>query len=157
MNTHRIVIYGNAGSGKTTMARKLAREFELAHLSLDDICWAAVGVRRPLSDSIAALEAFIDAHAEWVVDGCYSDLIEAALPHCSELRFLNPGLEVCVRNCRSRPWEPSYCSSAEEQQRLLEPVIAFVREYEVRTDEFSLQRHRALFDSFPGPKQEFRE
>ncbi|HLQ46763.1 MAG TPA: hypothetical protein VK137_18610 [Planctomycetaceae bacterium] len=157
MTAHRIVIYGNAGSGKTTMARKLAREFQLAHLSLDDICWADVGVRLPLPDSIAALHAFLSAHAEWVVDGCYGDLVEAALPHCSELRFLNPGLEVCVRNCRSRPWEPSYCSSPEEQQRLLEPLIAFVRDYDVRTDEFSLARHRALFDSFPGSKQEFRE
>ena len=89
MNTRRIVIYGNAGSGKTTMARKLAREFELAHLSLDDICWAAAGVRRPLSDSIVALEAFIDAHAEWVVDGCYGDLIEAALPQDRKSTRLN--------------------------------------------------------------------
>ena len=157
MDAQRIVIYGNAGSGKTTMARQLVREFGLAHLSLDDICWAAVGIRKPLPESIADLEAFIAAHAEWVIDGCYGDLVEAALSHCSELRFLNPGIEVCVRNCRSRPWEASYCSSPEEQQRLLEPLIAFVREYETRTDEFSLARHRGLFAAFSGRKREYCE
>ena len=47
-------------------------------------------VRRPLGDSVAALEAFIDANAGWVIEGCYGDLIEAALPSCTELRFLNP-------------------------------------------------------------------
>ena len=155
MDAQRIVIYGNAGSGKTTMARQLVREFGLAHLSLDDICWAAVGIRKPLPESIADLEGFIAANPEWVIDGCYGDLVEAALPHCSELRFLNPAIEVCAQNCRSRPWEPSYCESPEMQQRLLEPVIAFVREYETRTDEFSLARHRALFDTFTGQKQEY--
>lgn len=157
MDATRIVIYGNAGSGKTTMARIVAREFSLSHLSLDDICWAATGVRLPLSESIEALQTFISKHAEWVIDGCYGDLVEAALPYCSELRFLNPGIEACVRNCGSRPWEPSYCSSPEEQARLLEPVIEFVRQYETRQDEYSLARHRAIFDGFNGSKREYRD
>lgn len=155
MSTNRIVIYGNAGSGKTTMARVVAREFSLTHLSLDDICWASTGVRLPLSESIEALQGFISKHEQWVIDGCYGDLVEAALPYCSELRFLNPGIEACVRNCRSRPWEPSYCSSPEEQARLLEPVIEFVRQYENRQDEYSLARHRAIFEAFTGPKREY--
>lgn len=155
MSSTRILIYGNAGSGKTTMARIVAREFSIPHLSLDDICWASTGVRLPLSESIEALQAFIAEHVDWVIDGCYGDLVEAALPYCSELRFLNPGIEACVRNCRSRPWEPSYCSSPEEQARLLEPVIEFVRQYETRQDEYSLVRHRAIFEAFTGPKREY--
>lgn len=157
MSDSRILIYGNAGSGKTTMARVVAREFGISHLSLDDICWAAEGVLWPLTERIAALDAFIVEHPGWVIDGCYGDLVEAALPHCSELRFLNPGVEVCVQNCRSRPWDPAYCESPEAQARYLEPLIDFVRQYETRQDEFSLARHRAIFDSFPGPKREFLE
>jgi hypothetical protein len=151
-----MVIYGNAGSGKTTMARVVVRELGVAHLSLDDICWADVGLLLPLAERVALLESFIAAHPEgWVIDGCYGDLVEAALPHCSELRFLNPGIEVCVRNCRSRPWEPAYCESPEQQARLLEPLIDFVRQYETRQDEFSLARHRAIFDSFSGAKRQY--
>ncbi len=153
--SHRVLIYGNAGSGKTTMARMVAREFTLAHLSLDDIAWQAGAIRRPVADSVADLHAFIGKNAQWVIDGCYGDLIEAALPHCTELRFLNPGVEICVRNARKRPWEPSYCSSPEEQQRLLESLIPFIRDYETRQDEFSLARHRELFDRFAGPKREY--
>ena len=63
MNSSRIVIYGNAGSGKTTMARAVAREFDLAHLSLDDICWAELGVLKPLKERVAALNEFIMAHS----------------------------------------------------------------------------------------------
>lgn len=155
MSAHRIVIYGNAGSGKTTMAREVAREFDLPHLCLDHIAWAASGIRRPLRESLVELETFIAANPGWVIEGCYGDLIEVALPQSSELRFLNPGVDACVANCRKRPWEPSYCASPEEQQRLIEPPIAFVREYETRQDEYSQARHRAIFKAFAGVKREF--
>jgi hypothetical protein len=39
----------------------------------------------------------------------------------------------------------------------LEFLIAWIREYETRTDEYSLRRHRLLFESFDGPKREFLE
>lgn len=155
MNDVRILIYGNAGSGKTTMARAVAREFGVAHLSLDDIAWEKEMVRRPLAESIADLNAFIAANSAWVIDGCYGDLVQAALPYCTELRFLNPGIEVCVTNCCNRPWDPAYCESPEAQARYLEPLIDFVRQYEIRHDEFSLVRHRAIFDGFAGPKREY--
>jgi hypothetical protein len=32
-----------------------------------------------------------------------------------------------------------------------------VREYETRTDEYSLSRHRELFDRFTGRKREIRD
>ena len=155
MNARRILVFGNAGSGKTTLARALSQEFGLAHLCLDRIAWQAGGVRMPLAESVAALNGFIAEHANWVIEGCYGDLIEAALPHCTDLRFLNPSIETCIANARKRPWEPSYCQSPEEQARLLGPLIDFIQQYNTRDDEFSLQRHRAIFELFAGAKQEF--
>ena len=153
MGERRVVIYGNAGSGKTTMARSLG----LPVLGLDDIAWAATGVRMPLADSLVALKEFIATHPEWVVEGCYGDLVEAAAAHCTELRFLNPGAEVCVANARRRPWEPGYCTSPEEQQRLLGPLIEFIRGYETVADEYGLTRHRAIFAAHRGPKREYTQ
>lgn len=157
MPPHRILIYGNAGSGKSTMARQAARELGIPHLDLDQITWAAVAVRRPLPESLALLGAFMDAHPAWVIEGCYGGLIEAALPRCTELRFLNPGVDACVANCRRRPWEPEKYASPEAQDQMLDALIAWVREYETRDDEYSLARHRALFASFQGEKREFVE
>ncbi len=37
---------------------------------------------------------------------------------------------------------------------MLDFLIGWVRQYETRDDVYSLARHRALFDSFPGPKRE---
>src|SRR3954467_2796580 len=105
MNAPRIIVYGNAGSGKTTRARRLSEELGVPRLPLDQIAWGAEAVRQPLADSLAALKAFIDANPGWVIEGCYGDLVETALPRCTELHFLNPGVEVCVANCVKRPWD----------------------------------------------------
>ena len=89
-------------------------------------------------------------------DGCYGDLVEAALPHCTELRFLNPGVETCVAHCLDRPWEPSKFPSAEEQNAMLQTLVAWVREYETRNDEYGLKRHRFIYDHFGGIKREYK-
>jgi adenylate kinase family enzyme len=49
----RILIYGNSGSGKTTMARAVAAELGLEHLDLDLIAWDAPGERRSPAASVA--------------------------------------------------------------------------------------------------------
>jgi adenylate kinase family enzyme len=151
----RILIFGNSGSGKSTMARSLSNELGIAHLDLDQLAWSSPGVRRPLADSALVIEDFLTREAEWIAEGCYGDLIDLLLPHATELRFLNPGTEACVANCRRRPWEPEKYKSPEEQDARLDFLLEWVRQYETRSDEYSLVRHRSLFDAFSGPKQEY--
>jgi adenylate kinase family enzyme len=107
----RIILLGNAGAGKSTMARRLMNGRSIPRLSLDEIAWAEGTERKRLEESVQALRSFIDDNEQWIIEGCYSDLVEVALPFCEELRFLNPGIEVCVENCLKRPWEPEKGSS----------------------------------------------
>ena len=154
----RILIIGNAGSGKTTMARKLAAESQPQHtpiLSLDDIAWDENTQRRPIKHSTAALDDFIAANPHWIIEGCYADLAAHILQHCTELRFLNPGVETCVIRCKARPWEPDKFKTPQAQQDALAYLIDWVRDYETRTDEFGHASHRRLFDQFTGPKREY--
>lgn len=46
-----------------------------------------------------------------------------------------------------RPWEPKKFSSSREQDEKLENLIAWVKSYETREDEYGLLRHRAVFDA----------
>lgn len=139
------------------MARRLISESGLTvgRLSLDEIAWDDGVERRPLEESKALLFRFIQAHENWVIEGCYSDLVEAALPFSSELRFLNPGVETCIRHCLSRPWEPEKFSSPAEQHALLRQLVEWVRTYESRTDEYGLSRHRELYNGYSGTKREY--
>lgn len=154
----RIVIFGNSGSGKSTLAKHLASLYQVPHLDLDVIAWKAdePGVRAAHEDSLRELMRFIRASDSWVIEGCYSVLLREAARYSTELIFLNPGVEACVENCRSRPWEPHKYKSLEEQDANLRMLLDWVREYETREDEFSLSEHRRLFDTHEGMKVEYR-
>lgn len=128
----------------------------IAHLDLDTLAWEASGVRKGLNESVRELRVFIDAHDSWVIEGCYGSLIADASKAASELVFLNPGVEACKKNCLARPWEPHKYESIEEQDRNLKMLLKWVTEYETRTDECSLNAHRAIFASFDGIKQELK-
>lgn len=153
----RILIIGNAGSGKTTIARQLAASSNppTPILSLDDIAWDENIQRLPIERSTEAIDRFIDANPRWIIEGCYADLANHILPHCTELRFLNPGIETCVTRCNARPWEPDKFKTPHAQQEALAYLIEWVRDYETRTDEFGHASHRRLFDQFTGPKREY--
>lgn len=153
----RIVMFGNSGAGKSTLARLLAQEHGLAHLDLDTLAWLPGPKRAPIADSAAGIEAFLTANRNWVIEGCYADLLALVAPRCTKMTFLNPGVEVCIAHCRARPWEPHKYASKEAQDANLPMLIDWVRAYETRTDEFSLRAHRALFDGFTGDKVELTE
>lgn len=155
LESMKILIMGNAGSGKTTMAHRIVGNRDTPQLSLDEIAWAEGVERRPLRESIDALHRFIAEHDHWVIEGCYGDLIEAAVPHCSELRFLNPGIEACVENCKQRDWEPEKFLTDQAQRMMLDLLVQWIREYETRDDEFGLVRHRGIFEGFSGTKTEY--
>jgi adenylate kinase family enzyme len=151
----RVVIFGNSGSGKTTMAAALAAQLGVPHLDLDSIAWERPLVRRSIPATVALLHEFIAANPAWVIEGCYGDVVAAAAQHCDELRFLNPGIDACIANCLRRPWEPTKFASKAEQDAMLEALLKWVREYETRDDEYGLARHRAVFESFQGNKREY--
>ena len=151
----KIVLLGNAGAGKSTMAKRLVGNKKVALLSLDDIAWNEGIVRKTFSESISLLRKFISQNEQWIIEGAYGDLIAAALPYCDELRFLNPGIEVCVSHCLQRPWEPEKFATPEAQQSMLSNLVEWVKQYESRNDEYGLQRHRELFNVFTGKKHEY--
>jgi adenylate kinase family enzyme len=155
---HRIVIFGNSGSGKSTLAREKAERYACPHLDLDTVAWdggAATPTRKPLDESKHLIAPFLSDNRDWVVEGCYADLLNLVIPHCTEMIFLNPGIEICRDNCRKRPWEPHKYESQAAQDGNLDMLLSWIEQYESREDEFSLPAHRRLFDAFKGLKREY--
>src|SRR5271169_1702355 len=63
----RVIVYGNAGSGKSTYAAHLARQDCLVHLDLDTIVWepGKVAVPRSTSAVHSDLQRFLDMQTRW--------------------------------------------------------------------------------------------
>ncbi|HKL63746.1 MAG TPA: GNAT family N-acetyltransferase [Woeseiaceae bacterium] len=151
----RVLIFGNSGSGKSTLARQLADEGGLAHLDLDTLAWLPEHPprRAPLGASTQRIEVFIDRHASWVIEGCYTDLLRVAAPFANEAVFLNLDVVQCVANARKRPWEPHKYESKVAQDANLDMLINWIRDYTEREDVFSYRAHRDFYERFEGAKR----
>jgi adenylate kinase family enzyme len=152
----RVLVFGNSGSGKSTYARTLADQEGVPHLDLDSIVWEPhqIAVLRVPETIRQSLEQFLATHDSWVIEGCYGELIDAAALQCTELVFLNPGLAACLSNNARRTWEPHKYASADEQNAMLPILSAWVTDYYHRTDQWSYQAHRRIFDAHSGVKIE---
>ncbi len=140
----RVVIFGNSGSGKSTMARRLAETHGLPMLELDTVVWEPnqVAVLRPRDAIRADVDQFLAANEQWVIEGCYGELVEKVLDRCTQALFLNPGLDACVANNRRRPWEPHKFRSPQEQDRHFALLLDWVRTYYRRDGDASLGASR---------------
>ncbi|MEX0976524.1 MAG: hypothetical protein WDZ50_05450 [Woeseia sp.] len=154
----RVAILGNAGSGKSTLARAIATPANVPILDLDTVAWAAdqPAVLRGETDARSDIQAFCRSNEEWIIEGCYANLMHAALSYQPKLILLNPGQAACIANCRSRPWEPHKYASKVEQDANLDFLLSWVEEYYTRNDHLSLAAHRECFTGYSGPKQEMR-
>lgn len=161
-NKHkRVVIFGNSAAGKSSLAKSLAKQHQLAHLDLDTLAWLPISEQSPapqrqhIDISIGEINHFIAQHSQWVIEGCYSDLLASTLQQCSEIIFLNLPIELCIINAKKRPWEPHKYSSKAEQDANLPMLIDWISQYQVRTDSFSKSAHQKLYDDFLGKKAQF--
>ena len=66
----KIVVVGGSGSGKTTVARRLAEAHDLTYVELDALHWGPNWTPRPADEFRTLVETAIAADT-WVVDGNY--------------------------------------------------------------------------------------
>jgi adenylate kinase family enzyme len=151
----KILIFGNSGSGKSTLAKELSKANGLAHLDLDTLAWqlCTPPQRLPLNESSLKINEFIDASNGWVIEGCYTDLLEAAVSKASEVIFMNLSVDKCVANAKNRPWEPHKYQSKQAQDSNLAMLIEWISAYSDRQDTFSLAAHQGLYQGFVGEKK----
>ena len=150
----KILIFGNSGSGKSTLAKRLSAQEGLAYLDLDEVAWlpGSPPKRMPIEESKLKIDAFLGEHQGWVVEGCYTDLLELLAHEASEIILMDLSVEQCTANAERRPWEPHKYASKEAQDANLPMLINWIKDYKARSDVFSYASHRQFYDAFPGKK-----
>ncbi len=151
----KVLVFGNSASGKSTLAKRLAASEKLAHLDLDLLAWQATNppTRAPLAESAKTIESFMLQHEQWVIEGCYSDLLKVAEQKSTEIIYMNLSVEDCISNANNRPWEPHKYASKVEQDANLTMLIQWISQYETRDDNFSKAAHLAFYQHYSGKKK----
>jgi adenylate kinase family enzyme len=95
----RIFITGNAGSGKTTLARRVGEQLGLTVFGLDEIVWRP-GWRKSPADWRAEKIAALIAPEAWVIEGVSATVLEAA----DFVIFLDVDRRTSFFRCARRNW-----------------------------------------------------
>lgn len=70
----KIHIIGGSGSGKTYLADKLSKEYNIEHYDLDDLQWdnkaESYGIKRNPDERRAMLQEILEKD-EWIIEGVY--------------------------------------------------------------------------------------
>lgn len=76
--SHRILVYGVTGSGKTTLAARIAARTGLPWHAVDELTWEPGWVQVPSEEQRRRVEA-ICAGERWILDSAYSNWLDVPL------------------------------------------------------------------------------
>ena len=153
----RTVIFGNSGSGKSTFAKQLCADEGGAHLDLDLLAWlpaidGELPQRMPIKESTQKLTLFMAQEYQWVIEGCYIDLIKVISEQATDIIFMDLTEQACIGNAKSRPWEPHKYESKAAQDTNLTMLFEWISQYYHREDEFSHLSHTSFYNAYKGKK-----
>lgn len=97
----RILIIGNAGSGKTTFAKTLANKTQLPLVHLDKLYWRGTWEHTPREEFDAILQNELEKR-EWIIDGNFNRTIPHRLKYCDTVFYFDPPVITCLAGITTR-------------------------------------------------------
>ena len=87
----KLFIIGAAGSGKTTLARRLSERYDIAAVNLDDLFWnnspGGYGNRRDEGERAALFDAVL-RNDSWIIEGAYVEWPLRAMKEADRIIYL---------------------------------------------------------------------
>ena len=101
-NIAKIYVVGPVGSGKSTLSRKLANDYNLVCCELDSVVYepdplsSSGNKKRSIADRDARLQAVL-ANSRWIVEDAGRDYFEIAMQKADSIIQLEPSIRVRKR------------------------------------------------------------
>jgi len=91
----RVLVIGSGGSGKTTLARRLATRTGLPLIHLDALYWRPGWDPTPADEWRTTVAALLRGE-RWIMDGNYGGTLDLRLDACDTVVFLDLPRLVCL-------------------------------------------------------------
>ncbi|MEM9853422.1 MAG: hypothetical protein AAF841_03110 [Pseudomonadota bacterium] len=99
----RVMILGQPGAGKSTLARDLAARTGLPVVHMDKIHWQSGWVARPLAHKIEMIRAEQEKD-RWIIEGGLSATFESRAARADLMLWIDIGLSLRVWRVLRRTW-----------------------------------------------------
>lgn len=147
---NRLLIMGNAGSGKSVLSQHLSRTLHLPLTDLDLLHWEDDGHGVKRDEAIAkSMTSEVASRPKWVIEGVYGWLVEVALPRATALLWLDMPWSVCREGLMTRGLRRGAVESDQTD------LLKWAEAYWERKTPSSFTGHLALFEGFSGTKLKF--
>jgi adenylate kinase family enzyme len=143
----RILVIGNSGAGKSSLAGRLSALLKVPAINLDRLHWEddCYGRKRPEDEARALVKEAASQNA-WIIEGVYGWLADVATPRATDLVWLDMPWAVCREGLMAR--NTSTGRPAEDRQELM----AWAAAYWDRDTSSSFLGHARIFASFTARK-----
>lgn len=101
----KILVIGTTGSGKTSLAKRLSKELQLARVELDAFRWNPGWVMTSDEVFIERVQKFVFEHDQWVIDGNYSIVREILWSRADLVIWLDYPLRTVLAHLFKRSFD----------------------------------------------------
>ncbi|MBA4750302.1 MAG: hypothetical protein H2057_06770 [Alphaproteobacteria bacterium] len=152
--SHRLLIIGNCGAGKTWLSKTLARPVQIPFYPMDKLFWQPghFAQKRHKNDIAAACMQLIQED-NWVMEGVFGWMADLCTPRATHLVWLDIPYVECLENLSKR--EPQFedvLNDVHERVKALEKLKAWAAADGAREESTSRAYRYALFEEFKGKK-----
>jgi len=147
----RVIVIGNSGSGKTTVANRIGNLFSIPVIGLDAFHWQGDGYGRK-RDEKEARQLVLQATTapRWVVEGVFGWLVDVAVERATALIWLDIPWDECREGLLAR----GLPRGATEES--FTNLLAWSEAYWVRTTSSSFEGHLHLYEAFQSTRIRLR-
>lgn len=101
----KIIVIGSPGSGKSTIAKKIAKVLKYPIMHLDKIYHTGGKGHITREELCSKVESFASSNNDWIIDGNYISTIERRIQLADTIILFDIPSDICVENAYKREME----------------------------------------------------